>query len=290
MRSFALLVCNLDRFKLINESLGHRAGDELLQEVARRLAAVMRTADTVARLGGDEFVLIGTSIGDADDAAGLASRVMDATADAGADRHHRYLRLAQHRHRHVSGRRRVHASPACARGCRHAFGQAARPRQLPALCAGNGCRDRGSRSARKRPAPRGDLEPVRALLPAQGRYPDRRGAQRRGLDSLGASHARRGFAGRIHSAGGGMRPHRRNRRMGDPGGMPANAGLADRRRAVAARVGEPVGIAVSRQRAGRQHPQRARRRRPRASLSRGRAHGERRDERSGEIRSPFSSI
>jgi diguanylate cyclase len=77
MRSFALLVCDLDRFKLINESLGHRAGDELLQEVARRLAAVTRAADTLARLGGDEFVLIGTSIGDADDAAGLAARVMD---------------------------------------------------------------------------------------------------------------------------------------------------------------------------------------------------------------------
>jgi diguanylate cyclase (GGDEF)-like protein len=77
MRSFALLVCDLDRFKLINESLGHRAGDELLQEVARRLASVTRAADTLARLGGNEFVLIGTSIGDTDDAAGLAARVMD---------------------------------------------------------------------------------------------------------------------------------------------------------------------------------------------------------------------
>ena len=77
MRSFALLVCDLDRFKLINESLGHRAGDELLQEVARRLATVTRAVDTLARLGGNEFVLIGTSIGDADDAAGLAARVMD---------------------------------------------------------------------------------------------------------------------------------------------------------------------------------------------------------------------
>ncbi|MEP6883384.1 MAG: EAL domain-containing protein [Gammaproteobacteria bacterium] len=77
MRSFAVLICDLDRFKLINDSLGHRAGDELLQEVARRLSTVGRTTDTVARFGGDEFVLIGTSVSDAEDAAGLASRVMD---------------------------------------------------------------------------------------------------------------------------------------------------------------------------------------------------------------------
>ncbi len=77
MRSFAVLVCDLDRFKLINDSLGHRAGDELLQVVARRLSTVVRTADTVARLDGDAFVLIGTSIGDAEDAAELAARVMD---------------------------------------------------------------------------------------------------------------------------------------------------------------------------------------------------------------------
>jgi len=75
-RSFALLVCDLDRFKLINDSLGHRAGDELLQEVAQRLTALVRPSDTVARFGGDEFVLIATSISDADAAAALAARVM----------------------------------------------------------------------------------------------------------------------------------------------------------------------------------------------------------------------
>jgi len=76
-RSFAVLVCDLDRFKLINDSLGHGAGDELLQEVARRLTGLMRSVDTVARFGGDEFVLLVDSLSKADDATELARRAVD---------------------------------------------------------------------------------------------------------------------------------------------------------------------------------------------------------------------
>ena len=75
---FALLMVDLARFKLINDSLGHRAGDELLQETARRLTGVARAIDTLARSGGDEFVMILHPIDARDDAELLAQRVIEA--------------------------------------------------------------------------------------------------------------------------------------------------------------------------------------------------------------------
>jgi diguanylate cyclase len=69
---------DLDRIKVVNDSFGHRAGDELIKEVAQRLAAVGRTTDTVARLGGDEFVVIVDRLSRREDAEEMARRAVEA--------------------------------------------------------------------------------------------------------------------------------------------------------------------------------------------------------------------
>jgi diguanylate cyclase (GGDEF)-like protein len=76
----ALLFLDLDRFKDINDSLGHSFGDILLQEVSARLRGWAREQDTVARLGGDEFLIVLTNVKDIPDAAVAAERLMDTMA------------------------------------------------------------------------------------------------------------------------------------------------------------------------------------------------------------------
>jgi diguanylate cyclase (GGDEF)-like protein len=73
--AFAVLFLDLDYFKVINDSFGHLAGDELLAEVARRLSGGLRSVDTLARLGGDEFALLLEEVNDPSDAARVAERL-----------------------------------------------------------------------------------------------------------------------------------------------------------------------------------------------------------------------
>jgi diguanylate cyclase (GGDEF)-like protein len=78
--SAALLALDLDHFKLINDSLGHKAGDHLLVAVGDRLRSTVRPADTVARLGGDEFAILYEGIATADEAIAVARRVLGSLA------------------------------------------------------------------------------------------------------------------------------------------------------------------------------------------------------------------
>ncbi|HUI16980.1 MAG TPA: EAL domain-containing protein [Alphaproteobacteria bacterium] len=76
-KSFAVLYLDLDRFKDINDTLGHQMGDLLLKAVADRLSEGVRDIDTVARLGGDEFAVIQTGLQDATDAAILSNKLLE---------------------------------------------------------------------------------------------------------------------------------------------------------------------------------------------------------------------
>jgi diguanylate cyclase (GGDEF)-like protein len=77
---FAVMVLDLDHFKVINESLGHSAGDRLLTDLSRRLASRLRSSDTLARLGGDEFAILLDDIPDISETTRVAERILKETA------------------------------------------------------------------------------------------------------------------------------------------------------------------------------------------------------------------
>lgn len=78
---FALMFLDLDRFKPINDTYGHAVGDQLLREVARRVASVLRDSDTVARLGGDEFTVILPTVGNEREAFLVGNKISAAIAE-----------------------------------------------------------------------------------------------------------------------------------------------------------------------------------------------------------------
>jgi diguanylate cyclase (GGDEF)-like protein len=86
---FAVVMLDLDRFKVVNDSLGHRAGDDLLSQMAQRLQGAVRNVDTVARVGGDEFVLVLSPLSSRGDAQDVTQKAVDAiratVAVAGVD-------------------------------------------------------------------------------------------------------------------------------------------------------------------------------------------------------------
>jgi len=81
-KSFAVLFVDLDRFKDVNDSLGHMVGDELLKKVAKRLKSSIRSMDTVARFGGDEFTIILPELNRGHDAAIFAEKILERLSNA----------------------------------------------------------------------------------------------------------------------------------------------------------------------------------------------------------------
>ena len=102
-RKVALLFLDLDRFKIINDSLGHSFGDVVLKEIAKRLKHCTRPHDTVARVGGDEFLIMLSSVDDLADVSSAAERVMqEMSAELLIQGHSLPIEL-QHRHQHLPG-------------------------------------------------------------------------------------------------------------------------------------------------------------------------------------------
>ena len=80
-RTFALLFIDLDRFKIINDTLGHEAGDALLKQVSARLTEKLRASDIVARLGGDEFVVLVQEVGEPGEVGLIARKILSAVIE-----------------------------------------------------------------------------------------------------------------------------------------------------------------------------------------------------------------
>ena len=81
LKQFAVLMIDLNKFKDINDTYGHSAGDTVLVTIAERLVSLVRATDTVARLGGDEFVLIIESVAERDQIASLGRKLVDLLAE-----------------------------------------------------------------------------------------------------------------------------------------------------------------------------------------------------------------
>lgn len=91
---FALLFLDLDRFKYVNDTFGHDAGDALLRNVATRLQTAIRDSDTVFRFGGDEFTILATEITERQDVANLAKRILTTISEPYLFNQHKFITTA----------------------------------------------------------------------------------------------------------------------------------------------------------------------------------------------------
>ena len=185
---------DLDRFKAVNDTLGHPIGDALLKTVAERLLSCVRSTDLVARLGGDEFAILQLASEEALDAEVLARRVLDvlsapyeldgqqivigasigvAIAPQDGETPDQLLKNAD---------LALYRAKADGRGTYRFFE------------AAHGRRTAGAPRGRARPAQGARRRRVRALLPAAGQPGDRRGHRLRGVAALAPSRARSGSA------------------------------------------------------------------------------------------------
>ena len=201
---FAFLLIDLDGFKELNDTLGHHAGDEVLQQIGPRLAQLLRADDTLARLGGDEFAVV-LAPGDETTASTAGLRLR-----AALERSFEVADIALHIDASVGialfpEHATDAAGAAAARRCCdvRSEAQADRARGLPALARPPQPPETGADRGAPRRAGR---RPARAALPAQGGPGDRGDPRGRGAGALAAPPARPAGTRPLPAADGAQRP------------------------------------------------------------------------------------
>ncbi len=210
---------DLDRFKTINDSLGHAVGDVLLKEVAERLVKQLRDGDTICRIGGDEFVVVLPEVKRSSDVAQVAQKIIEQLSQPVVIEERELIVTPLDRHRGLPRRRARRRDADPQRRRRDVPRQGDGARQLPVLHRADEPAGVAAPRAGGRPAARARPRRDAPALPADRRHGERQGRRARGAAALAAPGARPGAARRIHPGGRGHRPDPQDRRVGAARGL-----------------------------------------------------------------------
>ena len=208
-RSLSLLFIDLDGFKLVNDTLGHNAGDALLAELATRLRATLREGDVIGRMGGDEFVVLIEEFAEVSQVAEVAKKLLETVTRPF---------VLQGREFQVTASLGISIYPDDGQDAADAAqerrygdvpGEAAGQEQLPLLLASDERAPDRAALAGIEPAAGDRARRAAAALPAEGRRPRRPGDRGGGADAVAAPDAGHDQPQRVRAGGGGRGADRR---------------------------------------------------------------------------------